>query len=231
MGDKRKELGYHYSIHVTDQDDELESFKITLSKASGGEYTPVKKALYVDSEAPPDLEAIAREQGIDVDNINYEDELKDTPVSGMGAVGQRPQRTLLSQLDELEREDAEPATKPKKVPAKKVKDDISVTEYKKKTLEDAKKLLKELGDPQGYDREMVVINDTLYKIGLKIDELEKFDSPLEGIFNLDEFTPRLICSSDKVILIELLKPTGEELDTELTQNLSDLTAMFMIEID
>lgn len=243
MGEKRKEVGYHYTIHVTDQDDELNAFRETIARATGEEYDPGSKALHVDSEAPPDLEAMAREQGIDVDSIDYDDELLDTPVSGMGAAGNRPQRTLLSELDRLESEDEEEVPGKKKKPAKKKapakkaapkkeeKPVQTAESYRAKIVDEAKKLLKELGRPQGYTREMVVINETLYRIGEEPDDLEKFESPLEGIFNVNEFTPRLICQSDRVILIELLKPTGEELDEELTQNLSDLTAMFMIEIE
>ena len=237
MTDKRKEVGFHYKTGIEDQGDESNSFKESIAR-SGGEFVeaaPPKKQLYVESEAPPDLEAMAREQGIDVDNLEYDDTLEGSPVAGMGAVGNRPQRSILTMLDESGDLSPESAPAPPtkagktKAPAKSVKFDIN--SYNTERIKKAQDILKELKDTKGYTREMVVINNKLFNVKANNYELEEFDNALEGIFNVNEYTPRLICQSGEVVLMELLRPTGEEMDTELTQNLSDLTTMFMIEIE
>ena len=236
MTEKRKSVGFHYKTGIEDQGDESKAFKETIEK-SGGEISEVStpSSTYVEPEAPPDLEAMAREQGIDVDNLEYDDTLAGSPVAGMGAVGNRPQRSILTMLDEsgdIDEKGVPPVSKRKdspkaKVPPKK----FDAKAYTKERVEKAKEILKELKETKGYSREMVVINNTLFKVQSNNYELEEFDNALEGIFNVNEYTPRLICQSGEVILMELLKPTGEELDTDLTQNLSDLTTMFMIEIE
>ena len=240
MTEKRKVVGFHYKTGIEDQGDESKAFKATIGR-SGGEITEVATptSTYVETEAPPDLEAMAREQGIDVDNLEYDDTLTGSPVAGMGAVGNRPQRSILTMLDEsgdIDKKGVPPVSKGKdspkaKVPTKVHPKKFDAKAYTKDRIEKAKEILKELKETKGYSREMVVINNSLFKVQSNNYELEEFDNALEGIFNVNEYTPRLICQSGEVILMELLKPTGEELDTDLTQNLSDLTTMFMIEID
>ena len=103
------------------------------------------------------------------------------------------------------------------------------------TKAEAKKILDELGSPKGYTREMVVIGSAVYRVaGTDNDvEFEALDNPLDGIILVKDYTPRIIAENGKVKLLELLRRTSEEVadDEVMTQDLADLTSMFMIEIE
>lgn len=82
---------------------------------------------------------------------------------------------------------------------------------------------------------MVVVNNHVYR-SKGDDEVtfEELENPLDGLFMVESYTPRLVCDNGRVIAIELLKRTGEEVDDEdmaMSQDLEDLTAMFQIEIE
>jgi len=51
---------------------------------------------------------------------------------------------------------------------------------------------------------------------------------------VESYTPRLVCENGRVIAIELLKRTSEDIgeeDVAMSQDLEDLTAMFQIELE
>ncbi len=239
MSEKRQDLGYHYQMHVLDQDDESPLFLAAIT-GEPVETSPKKSSYEIEPEAPPNLEELAKQQGISVEEATKEyqaqmDELGDK-FGKMGGLTTRPKKTLLSELGS-ESAPAPQAPSPissKAIPAAptKVAPGDKKGRSQNELLEEATELLKALGELRGYSREMVVVGNMVYRVKDNYD-LEELDTPLEGIFRVDEFTPRLICESGKVKVIELLKPTGseEEIDESLTQNLSDLTSMFMIEIE
>ncbi len=232
MGEKRQELGFHYQIHVLDQDDENNAF-LSLFDDSIEDSSPTHqpKIFTVEAESPPNLEELAKAQGVSIEEATREFEANQEHLEGkvasMGGISNRPKRTLLTELDSP---DTIPA--PKKEIHKK-KEPPKPRSSQRDLVKEAQDIIKELGDLKGYSREMVVIGELVYRVGQDGTSLEDLDTPLEGIFKVDEYVPRLICESGKVKLIELLKQTGssDDLDEKLTQNLSDLTSMFMIEIE
>ncbi len=243
MSEKRQDLGFHYQIHVLDQGEETELFWAVLEGKEIPSVTPKRKVYEIEPEAPPNLEELAKQQGISVEEATKEFQETMGEVGDkfgkMGGLTTRPKKTLLTELSSAKSSASTP-TSSAKAPSPKSSisppSPHSASSVPRKSqnalIKEAVELLKELGDPKGYTREMVVVGDQVYRVK---DQhlLEELDTPLEGIFRVDEFTPRLICESGKVKVIELLKRTGleEDMDETLTQNLSDLTSMFMIEIE
>ncbi len=233
MSEKRQDLGFHYQIHVLDQGEETPLFWAAIEGKDIPEVMPKKKSYEIEPEAPPNLEELARQQGISVEEATREFQQQMEEVGDkfgkMGGLTTRPRKTLLSEMSSA----APPSPQRASVPPAA---STTVAEKPRKSqsnlLKEAVELLKALGDLKGYTREMVVVGDQVYRVKDEVN-LEELDTPLEGIFRVDEFTPRLICESGKVKVIELLKRTGteEDMDETLTQNLSDLTSMFMIEIE
>lgn len=224
-GDARKEFGFHYKNEVMDQGDESESFKERILggvEASTG-------ATGVASEGGESTEhmsyaEMAAKQGVSVSD----DEIRQaagpshsgSPVSKMGGVGARPQASFLAQgFEGLEG----PVTK---------KDIQKV--FQTDTKAEAKKILDELGSPSGYTREMVALGDEVYRVvGADNDvEFQELDNPLDGIILVKDYTPRIIAESGKIKVIELLRRTSDEIEEDevMTQDLADLTSMFMIDI-
>lgn len=239
MSEKRQDLGFHYQIHVLDQGDEPDLFWAVIVGKEIPQETPKRKVYENEPEAPPNLEELAKQQGISVEEATKEFQKTMGEVGDkfgkMGGLTTRPKKTLLTELSSAESSSAPPAptsqtTSAPSPPPKAVS--TTPRKSQKNLIDEAVELLKELGDPKGYTREMVVVGDQVYRVKDQF-MLEDLDTPLEGIFRVDEFTPRLICESGKVKVIELLKRTGveEDMDETLTQNLSDLTSMFMIEIE
>ncbi len=230
MGDKRKEVGFHYKIDVNDQGDESRSFfksmgEETLDSASG-----VKVGFTEETSSVPSYAEAAAAQGIDVsdDEIRETSGRGGTGISSMGGLGVKPQKSILAAMDD-DGEVDETALVAKKTIVQ------VATNINKDSITEAKRLLSELGKPKGFEREMVVVNNHVYR-SKGDDEVtfEELENPLDGLFMVESYTPRLVCDNGRVIAIELLKRTGEEIDDEdmaMSQDLEDLTAMFQIEIE
>lgn len=236
MGDKRKEVGFHYKIDVNDQGDESRLYK----KVMGDEVTEDTRGVQtgfvdnVEAGVPSYAEAAAA-QGIDVSD----DEIRETSGSGgpagissMGGLGVKPQKSILAAMDE-DGEVAAPA-KATKAQTKASRAKV-VSHIHEDSMSEAKEMLSELGKPKGFEREMVVVNNRVYRS--KGDEevnFEDLENPLDGLFMVESYTPRLVCENGRVIAIELLKRTSEEIgeeDVAMSQDLEDLTAMFQIELE
>ena len=223
LGDRRKEYGFHYKTDVLDEDDVSDDFRRSM-----GEEVEVKaKTGFVDDDtsAVPSYAEAAKAQGINVSEAEISEKRGDSTVPShigkMGGIGVGPQKSILAAMNDGEI-DASAAQK-------------VVTKVETFNLDEAKKVLSELGKPKGFEREMVVVGSKVFRSkGDKEVIFENLDNPLDGLFMVESFTPRLICERGRVIAIELLKRTSEELDADemaMSQDLEDLTAMFQIEIE
>ncbi|OLS21097.1 MAG: hypothetical protein HeimC2_34730 [Candidatus Heimdallarchaeota archaeon LC_2] len=232
MGEKRKEVGFHYKIDVNDQGDESRFYKKVMGEEISDDTRGVKVGFVdeVDAGVPSYAEAAA-EQGIDVSA----DEIRETSGSSgpsgirkMGGLGVKPQKSILAAIDEDG--ELEPPTPVSKASRAQVASTIH-----KDNMKEAQQMLSELGKPKGFEREMVVIDNRVYRSKGEDDVVfEDLENPLDGLFMVESYTPRLVCENGRVIAIELLKRTSEEIDetdVAMSQDLEDLTAMFQIEIE
>jgi hypothetical protein len=234
MGDTRKSVGFHYKIDVNDEEDETRTFRRDVL----GDEAAGTGAQYEEGGVPSYAEAAAA-QGI----VLSDEELKakavaDAQLPGhvakMGGITSRPQKSFLA--DEGLMTGQEPSaetTAPKPVSkrqTKQVEGQLHAT-----NIDEAQNLLSELGKPKGFEREMVVVGNRVYRsTGDEDVKFEEMDNPLDGLFMVKEYTPRLVCDNGRVVAIELLKSTGEEVGEDefsMSQDLEDLAAMFQIEID
>lgn len=246
MGDTRKEVGFHYKIDVNDQDDETRAFKRSVFGEDTG---PGINVFGAEGEGAPSYAEAAAAQGISISD----DELRaktaadanlPSHVAKMGGIGSRPQKSFLA--DESFFDESAPDPEPEVVISQaetQVVPQPSARETRQQVagqihsanIEEAQKLLGELGTPTGFERSMVVVGNRVYRSTGEDDVLfEELDNPLDGLFFVKEYTPRLVCENGRVIAIELLKSTGEEISAEditMSQDLEDLAAMFQIEID
>ncbi|MHA2253974.1 MAG: hypothetical protein ACXAD7_26720 [Candidatus Kariarchaeaceae archaeon] len=238
MGDKRKEVGFHYKIDVNDQDDESRSFK-----KSFGEETGPGVNVFEDEGSVPSYAEAAAAQGISIS----EDELRaktaaDSSLPGhvakMGGLTSRPQKSFLA--DDAFMSGEEPSAEVvKPVKVTKATTRQVAGQLHASNIDEAQNLLDELGKPKGFQREMVVVGNRVYRStggdeGGDPVKFEEMENPLDGLFMVKEYTPRLVCENGRVIAIELLKTTGEEIGEDeysMSQDLEDLAAMFQIEID
>ena len=101
------------------------------------------------------------------------------------------------------------------------------------TLEKSLKILRGLGTPKGFFRDLIIIGNKVYTEAYT-GEFEELDEPPEGIFFSSSHVPRMICENGLVRAIEFLKPEeGAELseeDEKISQDIEDLLAMFEIEV-
>jgi hypothetical protein len=230
MGDKRKEVGFHYKIDVNDQGDESRTYFRSMGEEAPESASGVSVGFTEDTSAVPSYAEAAAAQGIDVSD----DEIRETtggggsPVAGMGGLGVKPQKSILAAMDEDG--GIEPPTKAEKKARVQV-----ATHIHQDSITEARNMLSELGKPKGFEREMVVVNNHVYRSkGEDTVSFEELENPLDGLFMVESYTPRLVCENGRVIAIELLKRTSEEIDEEdlaMSQDLEDLTAMFQIEIE
>lgn len=230
MGDKRKEVGFHYKIDVNDQGDESKVFFKTMGEEAPESASGVKVGFVEDTAAVPSYAEAAAAQGIDVSDDEIRETVGDSPgaVSSMGGLGVKPQKSILAAMsDDGDIEPPTPAQKKAKIKA--------ATTIHKDSITEALNMLSELGKPQGFEREMVVVDNRVYRS--KGDDkvtFEDLENPLDGLFMVETYTPRLVCENGRVIAIELLKRTSEDIgedDMAMSQDLEDLTAMFQIEIE
>ncbi|MHA2504500.1 MAG: hypothetical protein ACXAE3_16730 [Candidatus Kariarchaeaceae archaeon] len=235
-GDTRKEYGYHYKIVVMDADDEDSKF---IEYIRGGQEAEVSgsRAETFDAFGETSEEQFesyaeqAEKQGILVDEkevaaITGESVNLDAPahIAKMGGIGVRPQRSFLSDPNFFSD----------------VKDDKKTREKVSSVLQDVNKkdameIVNALGLPKGYEREMLIVGQTVYRVDYDGDNvvLDELDNPLDGVIMVSQFVPRILAENGKIKAVELLTQTSEdvEVDESLTQDLSDLTAMFQIEIE
>lgn len=231
-GDKRKELGYHYRIEVMDEDDETAAF---VTNIRGGEVSsdkPVPGTITSVDDAPEfsSYAEAAAAQGISISD----DEVKATTdmpggapskISRMGGIGARPQRSFLSDPSFFE------DVKTDKETRQKVTSSLQAI-----SKDEALELINALGAPNGFDREMLIVGNSVYRVEVEGEnqyDLVDLDNPLDGVIMVSQYRARLLCENGKVKAVELLKQTSEdfEVDESLTQDLEDLTAMFQIEIE
>ena len=113
------------------------------------------------------------------------------------------------------------------------------------TLDSVMKKLDGIEPLDGYLRELVIIGHDCYAVSEKSvrflgeerveKQLERITSTSmpEGIFFVEEYTPRIIVEDGKVIAIEFWKESelvSEQLRTQMTRSLDELTRFFkMIE--
>lgn len=237
MGEKRKEVGFHYKIDVNDQGDETRFYKKVMGEEVTEDTKGVQTGFVEDVEAGvPSYAEAAAAQGIDVSD----DEIRETVatpgpagISKMGGLGVKPKKSILAAMDE----DGEVAAAPVKATKAQVKASRAkvVGHIHEDMMSEAKEMLSELGKPQGFEREMVVVNNRVYRSkGEDTVAFEDLENPLDGLFMVESYTPRLVCENGRVIAIELLKRTSEDIgkdDMAMSQDLEDLTAMFQIEIE
>ena len=233
---RKKEYGFAYVPQTCDQDDETAEFVGMLKKINKMDAvssTVVQRAEeIIERQSRINVfEDVPREEEIQPSTpVSQEDvSLKDRPaqvpesqlpthMAKMGAPGNRPMPTILSALesDSLEIKKPEP-----------------VVEVKANILEQSIHILRDLGTPKGFYRDLIIIGNKVYT-ETYTGEFEELDEPPEGIFFSSSHVPRMICENGLVRAIEFLKPEeGAELseeDEKIAQDIEDLLAMFEIEV-
>lgn len=223
-GDIRKQEGFHYKSQVEDQGDESKSFKTRILGDEAVETSgkPPTGTIIDSGEGFTSYADAAAKQGISISDDEIRSASGTSPggkFSSMGGLTSRPQASFLAAG--LTDETGTTITHKQIVYA--VQTDNKA---------DAQGILEELGEPQGFSRELVVVGDSVYRVsGTDTLEFENLDNPLDGIIMIKEYVPRIIAENGKIKAIELLRRNSEEMEEdEMTQELSDLTAMFQIEI-
>jgi len=235
---RKKDYGFAYIPQTCDQDDETAEFVAMLKKidktSSIGETVLKRAEEIIERQSKINIFEEASEEGEVTTSVTesiFEEDarLKDRPaqvsssqlpthMAKMGAPGNRPMPTILSALEpeSMEIKKAEPAVK--------VKDDL---------LEKSLEILRDLGAPKGFFRDLVIIGNKVYT-ETYTGAFEELDEPPEGIFFSSSHVPRMICENGFVRAIEFLKPEeGAELseeDEKIAQDIEDLLAMFEIEV-
>ncbi|NPD89192.1 MAG: hypothetical protein HGN29_10735 [Asgard group archaeon] len=233
---RKKEYGFAYIPQTCDQNDETAEFVAMVKKIG-------KSSLVADNVVQRAEEIIERQRKINVfeeaskaeestQTVAVSDDetrLKDRPaqvsssqlpthMAKMGAPGNRPMPTILSALES----DSMEIKKPE--PSVEIKDNL---------LEKSFEVLRDLGAPKGFFRDLVIIGNKVFTETYK-GAFEELDEPPEGIFFSSSHVPRMICENGFVRAIEFLKPEeGAELseeDEQLSQDIEDLLAMFEIEV-
>lgn len=223
-GNIRKQEGFHYKSQVEDQGDESKSFKTRVLGSEDVETAsrPATGTIIDSGEGFSSYAEAAAKQGISLSDEEIRSASGTSPsgkFSSMGGLTTRPQASFLSAglVDESG------ATVTHKEIVRAVQTDNKA---------EAKSILEELGEPQGFSRELVVVGDSVYRVsGADTLNFEDLDNPLDGIIMIKEYVPRIIAEGGKIKAIELLRRNNDEMEEdEMTQELSDLTAMFQIEI-
>ncbi len=262
---RKKDYGFAYIPQTCDQDDETAEFVSMLIKI--GKQDLVKQEVLQKAK-----EIIERQSRINVfedlenqphmltKNIKVEDEvnLKSRPtqvspsklpskIAKMGAPGNRPMPTILSNLDSLQEENDEdvssktaatsgqteqsiaPPTTQKVVISEKKEPETTKQELLEKSFE----ILRDLGVPKGFYRDLIIIGTSVYTESYD-GTFEELDEPPEGVFFSRSHVPRMICENGIVRAIEFLKPEeGAELseeDEKIAQDIDDILSMFEIDI-
>ena len=255
---RKKEYGFAYVPQSCDQNDETAEFVTMLKKIGREDIVP--EAVIDRAQEIIDRQSRINvfEEGAEQDSIppstpttvsSAEIEsgqgLKDRPaqvpaselpthLAKMGAPGNRPMPTILSALEseDIEIKTPEEALSPKDTT-------VSVAPVKQAVvksdtmLEQSFKVLKDLGAPKGFYRDLIIIGNKVYT-ETYTGGFEELDEPPEGIFFSSSHVPRMICENGVVRAIEFLKPEeGAELSEEdeaIAQDIEDLLGMFEIEV-
>ncbi|MFW9922811.1 MAG: hypothetical protein ACFFDW_05920 [Candidatus Thorarchaeota archaeon] len=94
-------------------------------------------------------------------------------------------------------------------------------------------MLKELGVPKGYERDLVIVGTGVYK--QQGTEFLVPPNPPEGVFLAGDRVPRIIIENGVVKVVELLKkfekPEEKEDEVQLDQGIEDLMSTFQIELE
>lgn len=187
MGDKRKEVGFHYKIDVNDQGDESKSFFKSMGEDAPESASGVTVGFAEQTDLVPSYAEAAAAQGIDVSDEEIQRTVgsERSTIGSMGGLGVKPQKSILAAMsgDGQIDDDATPVEKKTIVQV--------VTNIHKDSITEAIKLLSELGKPKGFEREMVVVNNHVYRS--KGDEsvtFEELENPLDGLFMVESYTPR-----------------------------------------
>ena len=258
---RKKEYGFAYVPQTCDQHDETAEFVAMLKKVNKDDLVPdnVKaraeeiierqKRINVFDEAQAS-EAAKLSASVEVDEAGTQ--LKDRPtqvssnqlpahMAKMGAPGNRPTPSILSALeaesieikkpDELSPVSSTEATTTS-IPVAKT-EPVPVAKVEKTMLEKSLKILKDLGAPKGFFRDLIIIGNKVYT-ETYTGAFEELDEPPEGVFFSSSHVPRMICENGFVRAIEFLKPEeGAELseeDEQIAQDIEDLLSMFEIEV-
>lgn len=251
---RKKEYGFAYIPQTCDQGEETAEFVAMLQKIG-------KEDLVSSEVLRKAKELMERQSRINVfDEADEEphkltasisDEevarIKDRPaqvptsqlpakMAKMGAPGNRPTPSILSALDSLEEEGKQgpPIPKTKQV-SKEV--EISTKKAMQEQADDLLKksfeILKDLGVPKGFYRDLIIIGTNVYTESYD-GSFEELDEPPEGVFFSRSHVPRMICENGIVRAIEFLKPEeGAELseeDEKIAQDIEDILSMFEIDI-
>ncbi len=94
-------------------------------------------------------------------------------------------------------------------------------------------LLKELGVPAGYERELIIVGTGVYK--QQGNEFLVPPDPPEGVFLAPDRVPRIVIENGVVKVVEVLrkidKKVKEKDEVKLDQGIEDLMSTFQIEIE
>ncbi len=250
---RKKEYGFAYVPQTCDQDDETAEFVAMLKKINKADLVPdtVKARAEEIIEKQKRINVFDESHAFDASKpvtVEVEEggaQLKDRPtqvsssqlpahIAKMGAPGNRPTPSILSALEaesieikkpeDLSPVGSSPTPTPTSAPVAKVEESM---------LEKSLKILKDLGAPKGFFRDLVIIGNKVYT-ETYTGAFEELDEPPEGIFFSSSHVPRMICENGFVRAIEFLKPEeGAELseeDEKIAQDIEDLLSMFEIEV-
>ena len=251
---RKKEYGFAYVPQSCDQDEETAEFVAMLRKINktdliseevlnrANQIIQKKSKINVFEEVPAsDLPLSGKSEASSVEEVTR---LKDRPaqvsaselppaLAKMGAPGNRPMPTILSALESesIEFKKAEEVLTKKPISEEKRLEKIVSTQDS--MLEQSFKILKDLGAPKGFYRDLIIIGNKVYT-ETYTGSFEELDEPPEGIFFSSSHVPRMICEKGFVRAIEFLKPEeGAELseeDERIAQDIEDLLGMFEIEV-
>ncbi len=257
---RKKEYGFAYVPQTCDQDDETAEFVSMLKKINKADLVPdnVKNRAEEIIERQKRINVFDESQATDASKpvaVKTEEsgaQLKDRPtqvssnqlpahIAKMGAPGNRPTPSILSALEaesieikkpeELSPVDSSPTTTT--VASVPTTASAPVAKVEESMLEKSLKILKDLGAPKGFFRDLVIIGNKVYT-ETYTGAFEELDEPPEGIFFSSSHVPRMICENGFVRAIEFLKPEeGAELseeDEKIAQDIEDLLSMFEIEV-
>ncbi|MCK5303641.1 MAG: hypothetical protein KAJ72_00205 [Candidatus Heimdallarchaeota archaeon] len=257
---RKKEYGFAYVPQTCDQDDETAEFVSMLKKINKADLVPdnVKNRAEEIIERQKRINVFDESQATDASKpvaVKIEEsgaQLKDRPtqvssnqlpahIAKMGAPGNRPTPSILSALEaesieikkpeELSPVDSSPTTTT--VASVPTTASAPVAKVEESMLEKSLKILKDLGAPKGFFRDLVIIGNKVYT-ETYTGAFEELDEPPEGIFFSSSHVPRMICENGFVRAIEFLKPEeGAELseeDEKIAQDIEDLLSMFEIEV-
>lgn len=257
---RKKEYGFAYVPQTCDQDDETAEFVSMLKKIDKADLVPnnVKARAEEIIERQKRINVFDESQAADASRpVSAEVEeggaqLKDRPtqvssnqlpahIAKMGAPGNRPTPSILSALEaeSIEIKKPEELSPVGSSPTTTTEASVSTTasapvaKVEESMLEKSLKILKDLGAPKGFFRDLVIIGNKVYT-ETYTGAFEELDEPPEGIFFSSSHVPRMICENGFVRAIEFLKPEeGAELseeDEKIAQDIEDLLSMFEIEV-